>query len=286
MSNRMDTVVAKSKGLIKGLKARRDGLTGVFRTLAEEHTEVAYLDRAPGGGFEQASFLVMAHDPDPALVARRRGEAPVRSTPQAAARAHRDHTARRSPRGRSDGARRSDRRASTPRIVESDDWGALFDQLLLPARCSTTPTKRRRLIFPVAQRGDRRRFRAEGDRREVPRDGREADRRRGCEDAMAAKKPTKWSHDVTEHSNALDRSRPASSKRAAREKSRHRSSDRPERSTSAQGVAVSIRALHVDVLYQPRGQQLVGAAPANAPAREGRAQEAVRSVTECVRARL
>lgn len=43
MSNRMDSIMAKSAGMMKGVKARLDGLVGVFRALAEQHGEVAVL---------------------------------------------------------------------------------------------------------------------------------------------------------------------------------------------------------------------------------------------------
>lgn len=41
MPNRMDSIVAKGAGMMKGIKARLDGLVGVFRTLAEQHGEVS-----------------------------------------------------------------------------------------------------------------------------------------------------------------------------------------------------------------------------------------------------
>jgi hemerythrin superfamily protein len=45
MSNRMDHAIAKTKGVMKGLKARITGLTGVFETLAKQHGEaIALLD--------------------------------------------------------------------------------------------------------------------------------------------------------------------------------------------------------------------------------------------------
>ena len=43
MSNRMDHAVAKTKGVMKGIKARIDGLSGVFETLAKQHGEVLSL---------------------------------------------------------------------------------------------------------------------------------------------------------------------------------------------------------------------------------------------------
>jgi hypothetical protein len=43
MRNRMDHAVAKTKGVMKGIKARIDGLAGVFETLAKQHGEAAAL---------------------------------------------------------------------------------------------------------------------------------------------------------------------------------------------------------------------------------------------------
>ena len=41
MPNRMDSILSKGAGMMKGVKARLDGLHGVFRTLAEQHGEVS-----------------------------------------------------------------------------------------------------------------------------------------------------------------------------------------------------------------------------------------------------
>jgi hemerythrin superfamily protein len=43
MANRMDTLVSKTRGVAKSVKARMDGLTGVFATLAKQHGEAASL---------------------------------------------------------------------------------------------------------------------------------------------------------------------------------------------------------------------------------------------------
>src|SRR5258705_11812555 len=40
MANRMDSMMSKGAGMMKGVKARLDGLTGVFKTLSEQHGEV------------------------------------------------------------------------------------------------------------------------------------------------------------------------------------------------------------------------------------------------------
>jgi hemerythrin superfamily protein len=43
MANPIDTISAKVKGAQKGMEARREGLVGVFQTLAKQHGEVAAL---------------------------------------------------------------------------------------------------------------------------------------------------------------------------------------------------------------------------------------------------
>ena len=43
MPNRMDTFVSKTKGAVKSVKARIEGLHGVFATLARQHAEAASL---------------------------------------------------------------------------------------------------------------------------------------------------------------------------------------------------------------------------------------------------
>jgi hemerythrin superfamily protein len=45
MPNRIQSIVSKSVGKVKGVKARLDGLVGVFKTLAEQHAEVKVLLR-------------------------------------------------------------------------------------------------------------------------------------------------------------------------------------------------------------------------------------------------
>lgn len=43
MANRIDQAIAKTRGAAKGVKARVDGLVGVFATLAKQHGEAASL---------------------------------------------------------------------------------------------------------------------------------------------------------------------------------------------------------------------------------------------------
>jgi hemerythrin superfamily protein len=45
MPNRMDSILSKGAGVMKGVKARLDGLHGVFKTLAEQHGEVSSMLR-------------------------------------------------------------------------------------------------------------------------------------------------------------------------------------------------------------------------------------------------
>ena len=45
MAHRLDTMISKGAGKVKGVKARLEGLVGVFNTLAEQHTEMKVLLR-------------------------------------------------------------------------------------------------------------------------------------------------------------------------------------------------------------------------------------------------
>ncbi len=146
MSNRMDTVVvAKSKGLIKGLKARRDGLTGVFRTLAEEHTEVATLiERLEADSNKRASLWPTIRIQ---LLSHERGE--LREVYPVL----REHT---------ETTQLADHHEAEAmeledlideldaEDMESDDWGALFDQLA--GTVLDHADEEETMIFPVAQR--------------------------------------------------------------------------------------------------------------------------------------
>src|ERR1043165_6078223 len=57
MPNRMDQMTSKGAGVMKGIKARLDGLTGVFRTLAEQHGEVSTLLKRPQDKREKKAEL-------------------------------------------------------------------------------------------------------------------------------------------------------------------------------------------------------------------------------------
>jgi hemerythrin superfamily protein len=57
MSTRMDSVISKGMGQVKGLKPRVTGLVGVFRLLAQQHAEVtALLERVRGSDDQRAEL--------------------------------------------------------------------------------------------------------------------------------------------------------------------------------------------------------------------------------------
>ena len=145
MSNRIDTVVAKGKGLIKGLRARRDGLTGVFRTLAEQHTEVATLiERLEADASKRATLWPKIRIE---LLSHERAEL---SEVYPVLREHAETTAL---------ADRHEAEAQEledliyeldDEDIESEDWGAVFDQLA--GTVLDHAEEEEKLIFPVAQR--------------------------------------------------------------------------------------------------------------------------------------
>lgn len=49
MPSRIDEMLSKGMGAVKGMKARVEGLTGIFRTLCEQHGEVSALLRRVQG---------------------------------------------------------------------------------------------------------------------------------------------------------------------------------------------------------------------------------------------
>jgi hemerythrin superfamily protein len=57
MPNRMDSLISQGMGKVKNLKARIEGLAGIFRTLAEEHGEVAALLQRVRGHAEKREEL-------------------------------------------------------------------------------------------------------------------------------------------------------------------------------------------------------------------------------------
>jgi len=122
MPNRMDSMLSKGAGVMKGFKARLEGLTGVFKTLAEQHGEVAaMLKRLQSKPEKQAELWPEIRRE---LLSHERGEIreiyPVlRQHVQTRALAeHHDQEA-----------------AEMERLIEqldtatADDWRRLFDQL-------------------------------------------------------------------------------------------------------------------------------------------------------------
>jgi len=57
MANPIDTIAAKAKGMKHGMEAGRDGLVGVFRTLAKEHAEAKELFERIRSDAEKAATL-------------------------------------------------------------------------------------------------------------------------------------------------------------------------------------------------------------------------------------
>ena len=57
MANPIDTVAAKARGVQQGMEARREGLVGVFHTLAKQHGEAAALfDRVKNDASKRESL--------------------------------------------------------------------------------------------------------------------------------------------------------------------------------------------------------------------------------------
>jgi hemerythrin superfamily protein len=57
MANPIDVMVSKAKGMEKSMEARRDGLVGVFQTLAKQHGEAAALiDRVKEDSLKRESL--------------------------------------------------------------------------------------------------------------------------------------------------------------------------------------------------------------------------------------
>jgi len=144
MTSRVDSMIAKGTGVMKGLGARMHGLQGVFRTLAEQHGEVAALLKRVQGDDQKRAELwpkirqeLMSHEQAelrevyPAL--RERVET----------RALADH---------------HDREAGELSVLigqldatppSSSEWGALFDQLV--TRVEHHVHEEEHDIFPRAQ---------------------------------------------------------------------------------------------------------------------------------------
>jgi hemerythrin superfamily protein len=57
MPNRMDSILSKGAGVVKGLEARLHGLVGVFKTLSEQHGEAGALLKRVQGDPDKRSEL-------------------------------------------------------------------------------------------------------------------------------------------------------------------------------------------------------------------------------------
>jgi len=124
MANRMDAVISKTRGLARGVKARLDGVSGLFATLVEDHEEVTALiqrvQRDPEkrkGLWPKIRIELLAHER-----AEIRELYPVLRT-YASTRAWADHH-------EADASKLEEmveRLDATP--VDEEVWGALFDEL-------------------------------------------------------------------------------------------------------------------------------------------------------------
>lgn len=142
MSNRMDSMLSKGAGVMKGVKARLEGLTGVFKTLTEQHGEVtAMLKRLQSKPEKKAELWPQIRRE---LLSHERGEVrevyPVlRQHVQTRALAeHHDQEA-----------------AEMERLIEqidsavADEWRPLFDQLV--DAVTNHANQEENEIFPKAQ---------------------------------------------------------------------------------------------------------------------------------------
>lgn len=146
MPNRMDTFVAKTKGAVKAVKARMEGLHGVFATLAKQHGEAAaLLDAVIANPEKRADLWPKIRT---ALLAHERAEIqevyPVlRNLPET--RAFADH---------------HDLEANSMESVidrldamdlRSEAWGDLFEQLADTVKHHAVEEEEQQ-IFPVAEK--------------------------------------------------------------------------------------------------------------------------------------
>lgn len=144
MANRMDHVIAKSAGAAKGMKARIEGLHGVFATLATQHGEAGQLIKTIQANDKKRADLWP--DLRAALIAHERGE--VRSVyPELM----------RLPETRAF-AEQHDREANQlEQLIQRLDateitsaaWGKLFDELA--AKVTDHVQEEEGTIFPAAQ---------------------------------------------------------------------------------------------------------------------------------------
>lgn len=145
MPNRMDSLISTGMGKMKGVKARLEGLTGVFRTLAEQHGEViALMERVRSNADKRTDLWPTIRKE---LLSHERGEVrevfPVLreydETRQLAD--HHDEEA-------------SEMEALIDQLdaadIQSDAWGETFRQLLDIVRHHANEEEDQ--IFPAAQR--------------------------------------------------------------------------------------------------------------------------------------
>jgi len=143
MANPIDVVVAKTKGMVKGMEARREGLIGVFETLAKEHGEAAALmDRVNADAGKRASLWPKIKT---ALVSHERGEL-------AAVYPVLNHHAALKPFVAQHAKEAAELDRMIERLegmsIESDDWASLFTTLASTVVGHATEEENE--IFPVA----------------------------------------------------------------------------------------------------------------------------------------
>lgn len=140
----MDSLLSQGMGTVKGMKARLEGLVGVFRTLTEQHGEVTALLKRVRGNPEKRRELWPQIRME--LISHERGEVhevyPVL----------RNHPDTRDLADLHDDEAREleqmiEKLDTAP--IDSDAWGALFDQLTNTV--IEHATEEERDIFPAAQ---------------------------------------------------------------------------------------------------------------------------------------
>lgn len=145
MANRMDTLVSKTKGVAKGVKARIDGLHGVFATLAKQHGEAAsLLDAVVSDKSKREDLWPTIRE---TLLAHEKSEMqelyPVlRSLPETTRLAERHD------------AEAKEMETMIERLdamnIQSAEWGVLFERLADTVKYHAVQEEEKR-IFPVAQ---------------------------------------------------------------------------------------------------------------------------------------
>lgn len=145
MPSSMDTMIAKGTGAVKSVEARLHGLTGVFKTLAEQHGEVgALLKRVKADADKRADLWPKIRME---LISHEKGELrevyPVlRELPETRALADR-HEAE-----ASELSSLIDRINMTP--TASEEWGRFFEQLVTMVESHVEEEEND--IFPQAQK--------------------------------------------------------------------------------------------------------------------------------------